>query len=175
MTINRQLNTDELAKRQEQAYKLAESKPGPIIIAEDIHTPENMASILRVADGAGSRRVIFVNQKQPVLSKKMTRIARNVENYLDLKFVSLDAYIALSDSLPERYALEITAQSKNILNSLLPNQISIVIGNERHGISDAVLNTCQSSIHIPMYGKKSSMNVSHALAICLYEWRRQQS
>ena len=70
-------------------------------------------------------------------------------------------------------AIEITSKSTSILNTQLAEQCVLVIGNEKHGIAEDVLNMCSNAVHIPMFGGNGSMNVSHALAIVLYEWRRQ--
>ena len=44
----------------------------------------------------------------------------------------------------------------------------MVIGNEKDGVSEELLALCQTSIHIPMYGVNTSMNVAMATAIAVY-------
>jgi tRNA G18 (ribose-2'-O)-methylase SpoU len=45
------------------------------------------------------------------------------------------------------------------------------LGSERHGIKN--INLVDTTIAIPMYGRNSSMNVVHSLAITLYEATNQ--
>ena len=43
-------------------------------------------------------------------------------------------------------------------------KIAIVLGNERHGISPSIINACDETVHIPMWGRKNSLNVGTAFA-----------
>ena len=45
------------------------------------------------------------------------------------------------------------------------------MGSERYGIEN--INLVDETIAIPMYGRNSSMNVMHSLAITLYEVTNQ--
>ena len=73
--------------------------------------------------------------------------------------------------------MEITDQSQSIHEMRIsPDQkIAIVIGSEISGICQSVLDLCPQSVHIPIYGRNTSMNVSNALAVMLYEIIRQLS
>ena len=72
-------------------------------------------------------------------------------------------------------AIELTTGSKNLFDVRLPKDCTFVVGNERFGISPELLQKCSYAVQIPMYGVNGSMNVSHALGIVLFEWRRQHS
>jgi tRNA G18 (ribose-2'-O)-methylase SpoU len=87
----------------------------------------------------------------------------------------VEQFLQAQDSFQPLIALEITSTSRAIFSAELPADCAFVIGNERHGIPKAILSVCQQAIHIPMYGTNGSMNVTHALGVALYEWRRQQS
>lgn len=50
----------------------------------------------------------------------------------------------------------------------------IVMGSEENGISEALLNKCDEKVKIPMIGNTTSLNVSVATAIILYEMIRQR-
>ena len=107
--MSRQLDTEELFERQKKHLTACKHSVGPVVIAENIHTPDNMAAILRVAEAAGSKRVIFINEKQLVISKKMARIARGANKYLQVEFCDLESFEELCLELPELIALEITS------------------------------------------------------------------
>ena len=51
---------------------------------------------------------------------------------------------------------------------------AIVMGSEGKGISDSMLALCDDKAKIPMAGEISSLNVSVATAVCLYEAVRQR-
>jgi len=92
---------------------------------------------------------------------------------LQIEETSLADFIIRVRDYQPLYALEITSESKDIFQTELSGMFSIVVGNERQGISQELLDICSAAIHVPMYGGNGSMNVAHALAIALYEWRRQ--
>jgi len=144
-------------------------KAAPNIICCDIKTPENIGSVLRVADAVGSRKVILLSDQDAVLEhKKIKKISRSSEDVV-LESSNFEDY---QSDVP-LIAIELTELSSNIFDTKLPETCAFVMGNERYGIADKLLQQCESAVHIPMYGINGSMNVSHALAIVLYEWRRQ--
>ena len=49
----------------------------------------------------------------------------------------------------------------------------VVVGNEELGVGSKILSLCDEVIFIPTFGVKNSYNVSHSLAIFLYEFRRK--
>jgi 23S rRNA (guanosine2251-2'-O)-methyltransferase len=68
-------------------------------------------------------------------------------------------------------ALELTDTSVSIdkyVSKLIPNKLAIVVGNEVYGITKDTLNYCDDSVHLQMYGKGSSLNVTVSLGILLY-------
>jgi tRNA G18 (ribose-2'-O)-methylase SpoU len=149
----------------------------PAIIADGIHTPENMGAVLRLAEAAGSPSVLFVEPEKfdACSPQKIRKAARGAEKTVPWNSCGRDEFFAQLQQSEIRIAVELTDTSTSVFEASLPAQHCVfVIGNERQGISPAMLASCQQSVHIPMYGTNGSMNVTHALAIALFEWRRQQ-
>lgn len=48
-------------------------------------------------------------------------------------------------------------------------KVALIVGNEKHGVSENFLEQVPLTCHIEMYGKNSSMNVSTSLAIAVYK------
>ena len=67
----------------------------------------------------------------------------------------------------------VTDKSINIqdFNFDFKKKIVLILGSERNGIKN--INLVDKTIAIPMYGRNSSMNVIHSLAITLYEVTNQ--
>jgi 23S rRNA (guanosine2251-2'-O)-methyltransferase len=57
----------------------------------------------------------------------------------------------------------------------LTNPICIILGSEETGINNDLLKSADDIMRIPMSGKTSSLNVSVAAGVALYEVSRQQS
>jgi len=149
----------------------------PFIIAIDPQTPANVGSIYRLADATSSEKIIFVQKTFNSFenNKTVKRVSRDTQSSIDTEYWSYEKFNTDYLSLPELIAIEITSLSKNIFDSSLPESCSFVVGSERNGIPDNILQKCTAAVHIPMYGNNGSMNVSHALSICLYEWHRQHT
>lgn len=52
-----------------------------------------------------------------------------------------------------------------------PARLSLLLGEEVHGITPKLLARCQATVEIPMFGQKESFNVSVATGIALYGLR----
>jgi len=150
---------------------------GPVIIAIDPQTPVNVGSIYRLADATASAKIIFVQKELNSFknNKSVKRVSRNTDIMIDTEYWSYEKFYADYLTLPNIIAIELTSLSKNIFTTQLPESCSFMVGSERNGIPDKILQKCTAATHIPMYGHNGSMNVSHALSICLYEWHRQHT
>lgn len=69
-------------------------------------------------------------------------------------------------------ALEQHAESTSLPHSPTEHKkIAILLGEERYGISQELLQKCDEFVEIPMFGLKESFNVSVAAGIALYHYR----
>ncbi len=176
VSVGEQLDSQLLYERQKTLRVSQADLPGPTIIAAGLQAPENMGSVLRLADAAGSRKVVFINSDGPAFSQaRIHRTARNCDVLVKWELWSPKKFLEQVGSFQPLIALELTTSSTSIFAQALPNPCILMIGGERHGIPAPLLSTCQQAVHIPMYGVNGSMNVTHALAIALFEWRRQHS
>ena len=67
-------------------------------------------------------------------------------------------------------ALSLTDDAKSLSDlKLTTNKRAVVLGNEDHGISPEVLNTCDMSVIIPMSNGVDSLNVASASAVAFWE------
>ncbi|NNE29130.1 MAG: RNA methyltransferase [Saprospiraceae bacterium] len=72
------------------------------------------------------------------------------------------------------YAVEQTDQSIPLNEFQIPDKTGMILifGNEVKGVSEELLELCDSSIEIPQYGAKHSFNVSVSIGIVLWEFCR---
>jgi len=170
MATNLQLNGDELHQRQKQNKQIN----APMIICDGLKTPENLGSILRVADAVGSKGIILLDNEMDFNNKKISKIARSANKQFNIECISFDTFLNSKNRFENLFALEITSHSVNAFESSIINCDAVLLGHESKGIRQAALAICNGVFHLPMFGTNGSMNVSHALAVFLYEWRRQQ-
>ena len=71
-------------------------------------------------------------------------------------------------------SLELSSASIDIrkLQVRASDQICLVLGSENTGVSRALLDMSEQTVHIPMLGQHSSMNVATACAIATFEITR---
>jgi len=69
-------------------------------------------------------------------------------------------------------SVEIEKKLEEVKESGEGRGVALVVGNEVDGLDGEVLSLCDMVVHIPMYGKKESLNVSIAAGIAMYEIKR---
>jgi tRNA G18 (ribose-2'-O)-methylase SpoU len=146
----------------------------PIIIADNLRTPENMGSVLRLAGNIGALKTLFISEiAQDFKKYKINKTASGAAEKTNWKIITADQ---LCGELPDDYKLillETTEQSDNIFNFKFPEKMALVIGNEVNGIRKEFIHKSALKLYIPIPGPISSLNATHALAIALFEWYRQ--
>ncbi|WP_298899920.1 TrmH family RNA methyltransferase [uncultured Psychroserpens sp.] len=146
------------------------------LVCEQVTNAPNIGSLFRTADAFGIEQIIFCGEHIP-LGRKMMKTSRATEKSVkhEVKTNALDVVSTLKSNGYFIVALEITTNSKALVDYIFPKDtpIALVIGDENFGVSETILNTCDATIHIDMYGQNSSMNVVQATSITLYEITRQ--
>ncbi len=169
-----QLEGQFLYERQKALRDQQRFPPAPQIVTAHLRSPDTVGSVLRIADAAGSSRVVFIGATG-VDYTRMKKTARNCDSFVPWDVYRLEQFLDEQVHFRPLIALEITSTSRSLFSTTLPATCTFVIGNERHGIPEVLLSACDQAVHIPMYGTNGSMNVTHALGIALFEWRRQQA
>ncbi len=168
-----QLDSRILYERQKELRESGAFPSGPTVVAVGLTVPENVGMVLRLADAAGASRVIFINTETPNRAR-IRKTARNADVLVRWEFCEREEFLRETyPVLPPLIAIELTTRSTNIFETSLPVECTLVVGSEQHGIPAAILQMCQQAVHIPLFGVNGSMNVTHALAVTLFEWRRQ--
>ena len=150
-----------------------------VVIGEALRTPQNVGMCLRVSEAFGVQ-TFYIHEHSPNKENRIVqRTARNTEKTLKTHIYS-NIFTEIETLKHKGYtliALEITNHSQNIqqYNFNQHQKIALLIGSERFGIQKEVLHLCDTSIHIPMHGLNSSMNVVNSLSVCLYEMTKQMS
>ncbi len=157
-----------------------EQKTFPIaVLCDSFQSPENIGMTFRICEAMGVQHLYLAGDSPTLPHRKINRTARSAEKRVPYTH-QLDTASLLMQLKSEGYTLiglEITNQSKDIRTFDFQSfdKIVFVVGAENYGISAATLSILDATVHIPMYGVGSSMNVVTALSIGLYEITRQVS
>ncbi|MGY6648113.1 TrmH family RNA methyltransferase [Wenyingzhuangia sp. IMCC45574] len=148
-----------------------------VVLGDEIRTPQNIGMCIRACEAFGVERFYQSVNSPDTNNRTVQRTARNTEKKLPVTSYT-DIVEASKQLKNEGYtiiALEITDKSKSLhqYNFTQHGKIALIIGSERFGITPEVLELVDSSIHIPMFGNNSSMNVVNSLSVSLYEITKQ--
>jgi 23S rRNA (guanosine2251-2'-O)-methyltransferase len=152
----------------------SESAPERILILDGITDPRNFGAILRTAEAAGVRHVIIPKDRSVGITPAVFKASAGAVSHLRVYRVT-NLRRAIS-SLKARgfWIVGLDADAKQAYDGAqYPKKLGIVLGSEGRGIRSLVSKECDYLVRIPMKGKISSLNVSVAGAIFLYEVLRQ--
>lgn len=146
-----------------------------IIVAWQLKSPENIGSIMRLAGNMGLHKIVLVHDNNQTLrNSKIKKTSQSAENFITLINTTEDHYQQYIPSTYGKVALETSTGSTNIYATSLPDKMALFVGNEIKGLPNPILSHIEQSIHIPMPGPISSMNVAHATSVCAFEWYRKK-
>ena len=152
---------------------LYERVPHPLLIADHLMTPDNIGAMIRLADNIGASEVCFLGNEDEHRLGKVRRAAASSRDNIRWYF---SEETDLRKIVPEGKAIVAIETADNatcIYDTLLPEDVAFIVGNERQGLSDEILAQCDKVVYIPVPGPTRSLNVSHAAAVALFEWQRQ--
>jgi len=151
-----------------------ERKTFPItLVCDHIYFQQNIGSLFRISEAFGVENIIFLGKDIPLTPRKINKTSRSTHLYVPHQIIEETSELItyLLENKFEIIALEITNNSKPLKEIIIPEnkKIAVLIGSEINGVSDELLKISNQIVHINMFGKNSSMNVSQAASIFLYE------
>lgn len=146
--------------------------------------PENVGAVARVMDNLGFHDLRLVNpcdHHSPAaraVATHSTDILDQAATFSSLPEAVRDRQVILGTSARDRNR-SASFTSVGDLGSMIPegdSRLALVFGRESSGLSNGELAVCNGWVSIPTFGATSSLNLSHAVALVLYEltkWRAQ--
>jgi 23S rRNA (guanosine2251-2'-O)-methyltransferase len=175
--IRRSTTLDESAVRTRIEQKLSEpaSLPLLLLILDGIQDPHNLGAALRTADAAGVDAVVVPRHGAAGLSPTVSKVAAGAAERVPFATV---ANVGKVLAWLSEYGVTIIGTSdraqKTLYETDLSTSLALVMGREHSGLRKNVMDRCDEVVRLPMRGAVSSLNVSVATGICLYEILRQR-
>jgi tRNA (guanosine-2'-O-)-methyltransferase len=149
-------------------------QPDLTVCLEQVHKPHNLAAIVRTADAVGISDVHATwEDKAMRLSGKSATGSQNWVNVHSHETTE-DAIAALRAQGMQIVATNLSATAVDFREVDYTKPTAILMGQEKHGISQEALALADQDVIIPMVGMCQSLNVSVASALILYEAQRQR-
>jgi len=146
-----------------------------LLALDGVEDPQNLGALLRVADGAGVDGVVLTERRAAPLSPVAVKASAGASEHIRIARV-----VNLVRSLEELkkqniWVIGLDERGECDYDEFdLTGNCVLVLGREGAGLHELVRRTCDHMLRIPMAGGVSSLNVSAAGAVVLYEAYRQR-
>ena len=149
--------------------------PPLLLVLDGITDPHNLGACLRSADAAGVNAVIIPKDKAVGVNATVRRVAAGAADTVEL-FVVSNLSRALTQLKEQGVWLVGTDDSagSGLYEQDLRGAVALVMGSEGRGLRRLTKEKCDFLISIPMAGAISSLNVSVATGVLLFEAVRQR-
>ncbi|MBD8492818.1 23S rRNA (guanosine(2251)-2'-O)-methyltransferase RlmB [Pseudomonas syringae] len=158
--------------------ELLERHEGPplLLVLDGVTDPHNLGACLRTADAAGALAVLVPKDKSATLNATVRKVACGAAEVIPL--VAVTNLARTLEKLQNR-GLWIVGTAGEAEQELyeqdLTGPIVLVMGAEGKGMRRLTREHCDFLVRLPMAGSVSSLNVSVASGVCLFEALRQRS
>lgn len=156
---------------------LLESVDTPFLLVLDgVTDPHNLGACLRSADAAGVHAVIVPRDRSAQLNATVKKVACGAaENVPLIRVTNLARTLRLLQEMNVWVVGTAGEADHTLFQSKMTGPMALVMGAEGEGMRRLTREHCDELISIPMAGTVSSLNVSVATGICLFEAVRQRS
>jgi len=156
--------------------RLAERGGTPLVLALDHpQDPHNLGACLRVADGAGADALLLPKDRSVGLTAVAAKVASGAADAVPI--ATVPNLVQALESLKQD-GLWVVGATDDATGSLYAADLRVplvlVLGAESEGLRRLTRASCDLLVSIPMAGSVSSLNLSTAAAVCLFEARRQR-
>lgn len=185
---------DDKSKGEQHQGVVVKSKPGKVLDEKDLDQilqqsaspfllvldgvtdPHNLGACLRTADGAGVDAVIVPKDKSASLTPTARKVASGAAEVMPLIQVTNLARTLREIQQAGVWVVGTAGEAQSdIYAAKLTGPIALVMGAEGKGMRRLTREHCDELIKLPMAGSVSSLNVSVATGVCLYEILRQRA
>ena len=149
--------------------------PVLILVLDGVTDPHNLGACLRSADAAGVDAVVVPRDKSADLNATVRKVACGAAEAVPfVRVTNLSRTLkALKELGVWLYGAAGEAE-KSIYDNDLSGSLALVMGAEGGGLRRLTREQCDFLVKLPMAGSVSSLNVSVAAGVCLFEVVRQR-
>lgn len=146
-----------------------------LLVLDGITDPHNLGACLRSADAAGVHAVIVPRDRSAQLNATAKKVACGAaENVPLIRVTNLARTLRLLQEMNIWIVGTAGDADHTLFQSKMTGPIALVMGAEGEGMRRLTREHCDELVNIPMAGTVSSLNVSVATGICLFEAVRQR-
>ena len=156
---------------------LGGTSPNTIFVLLDgIEDPQNLGAIIRTAECGGATAVIVPERRAAHVTEAVAKTSAGAVEHLPIaRVTNLASFI---EQLKRRNVWVVGVEASGQMPYTEFNYsgaIALVFGGEGQGLHRLVRERCDAVVSVPMRGKVTSLNVSVAVGVVLFEALRQRS
>jgi 23S rRNA (guanosine2251-2'-O)-methyltransferase len=152
----------------------SEASPQRIVILDGITDPRNFGAILRTAEAVAVGHIIIPKDRSVRITPIVLKTSAGAVNHLRIYRVTNLRRAIASLKKSGFWIAGLDANARTSYETIkYPDKLGIVLGSEGRGLRPLISYECDYLVRIPMKGRITSLNVSVAAAILLYEVSRQ--
>ena len=150
-------------------------KPPLILILDAIQDPHNLGACIRTADASGVDFIILPKDKSAPINATVQKVSCGATSRVKVVIATnlARAVKTLKQEGVWVYGFADEA-GQSLYQQDITGNIALVMGSEGHGLRQLTRQLCDHLVYIPMQGSVSSLNVSVAAGVGLYEVVRQR-
>lgn len=144
--------------------------PQFVLVLPDIRSCHNVGAMFRTADACGVEKLWLCGYTPVPPRPQIDKVALGAETWLPWEHAD-DVLTVVRNLKVAGYtivALEKNALSVQVGTIEINGPVALIVGNEVTGVGEDLLVLADTVAHIPMYGRKESLNVSVAAGIGMY-------
>ncbi|MGZ6976734.1 MAG: TrmH family RNA methyltransferase [Acidimicrobiia bacterium] len=154
---------------------------GPVLVAVGIADPGNLGTLLRSAEASGCAGVVCCGESVDVYNPKVVRASAGAVFGIPIVAARpggvannpVDVLRELREAGRKCFGATAGGAPASEVDLTVP--VALVLGNEAHGLSAAVLAEVDGLISVPMSGSAESLNVAMAGTVLAFEAARQRN
>lgn len=145
-----------------------------LVVLDGVEDPHNLGAIVRTAHAAGADAVVVPERRSAPLTETVSRAAAGALEYLPVARIT-NVSRTLEELKQEGYWIYGLDERGTIQYDAADygSPTALVLGGEGKGLHENVKKHCDFLVSIPMAGPVSSLNVSVAAGVVLFDWRRR--
>ena len=151
----------------------AELFKGQTLLLESVRDPGNLGTIIRSAAAFGVAQIVLSADCADLYNPRVIRAAMGTLFHMPV-LIAQDI-VGVIKALSHRgrvYAAALDESAKQLGELSFGEADAVVVGNEGHGLSAAVLAACTDKVYIPMAAGVESLNAGVAASVLLWEFYR---
>jgi tRNA (guanosine-2'-O-)-methyltransferase len=164
-----------LARRSKVRHVLEQRQPDLTVLLEQVHKPHNLSAILRSCDAVGvlEAHCVALHGRVPTFNDTSASADKWVP--LRVHATTLEAITTLKARGMQIVATHLSEQSVDYREIDYTRPSCVLLGAERWGLTPEAAELADQNVIVPMMGMVSSLNVSVAAAVILFEAQRQRA